>query len=97
MIVWPLFAEQRMNAVALTEDFKVAVWPKVDENRNGIVVKEEVARVVKLIMGGEEEGNEIRRRVQEFQDAAGKALDEDGSSSRMISSLAQELKYMSGI
>ncbi|XP_028794978.1 hydroquinone glucosyltransferase-like [Neltuma alba] len=94
MIVWPLFAEQRMNAVLLTEKFKVAVWPKFDENKHGIIVKEEVARVVKLIMEDDQEGNETRRRVQVFQDAATKALGEDGSSARAISNLAHELKYM---
>ncbi|KAI9078693.1 hypothetical protein K1719_027488 [Acacia pycnantha] len=96
MIAWPLFAEQRMNAVMLTEEFKVAVRPKVDKNKNyGIIVKEEVARIVKLIMGeGEKEGNEIRRRVQVIQDAAAKAISEDGSSAKTISSLAHELKYI---
>ena len=75
------------------------MWPKVDKNKNnGIIVKEEVASVAKLIMeGDDEEGNEIHRRVQVFQEAAVKALVEDGSSVRMISSLAHELKYMSGM
>ncbi|KAI9078696.1 hypothetical protein K1719_027507 [Acacia pycnantha] len=98
MIVWPLFAEQRMNVVMITEEFKVAVWLKVDKNKsNGIIVKEEVASIAKFIIeGDDDEGNEIGRRVQVFQDAAVKALVEDGSSARMISSLAHELKYMSG-
>ncbi|XP_028787284.1 hydroquinone glucosyltransferase-like [Neltuma alba] len=88
-IVWPLFAEQRMNAVMLTEQFKVAVRPKGDENKNGIVMREEVARVVKMLMEGDE-GRELQTKIQVFKDAAAKALSEDGSSTRTLSHLAQE-------
>ncbi|XP_028787318.1 UDP-glycosyltransferase 72B1 [Neltuma alba] len=88
MIVWPLFAEQKMNAVMLTEQFKVAVRPKGDENKNGTVMREEVARVVKILM--EDEGRELQRKIQVFKDAAAKALSEDGSSTRTVSILAQE-------
>ncbi|KAI9070998.1 hypothetical protein K1719_024100 [Acacia pycnantha] len=95
MMVWPLFAEQRMNAVMLTEQFKVAVRPKGDENNNGIVKREEVARVVKILMEGDE-GKELRRRIQVFKDAAAKAVSEDGSSIRTLSNLAQEWANLIG-
>ncbi|XP_028787263.1 hydroquinone glucosyltransferase-like [Neltuma alba] len=94
MIVWPLFAEQRMNAVMLTEQFKVAVRPKGDENKNGIVMREEAARVVKIVME-DDEGRELRRRIQVFKDSAAKALSEDGSCARTMSTLAQEWTNLS--
>ncbi|KAK4270516.1 hypothetical protein QN277_023545 [Acacia crassicarpa] len=92
MIVWPLFAEQRMNAVLITEELKIAVRPKENENKNhGIVEKEEVSRIVKSVMEGDE-GREIRTRIQVYKDAAAKAISEDGSSTKTLSCLSLEWK-----
>ncbi|XP_028787331.1 hydroquinone glucosyltransferase-like [Neltuma alba] len=79
MIMGPLFAEQRMNAVMLTEQFKVTIRPKVYENKNGIVRREEVARVVKILMEGDE-GRKLQTKIPVFKDAAAKALSEDVNS-----------------
>ncbi|KAK7277107.1 hypothetical protein RIF29_18257 [Crotalaria pallida] len=88
IIAWPLFAEQRMNAIVLTDVLKVAVMPKVDEE-TGIVKHEEIARVVKTIMEGDEIV-QIRKRINDLSDAAAVALSEHGSSTRALSSLAQK-------
>ncbi|KAK7247193.1 hypothetical protein RIF29_42070 [Crotalaria pallida] len=85
MIVWPLFAEQRMNAVTVTEVLKVAVKPKVDDE-SGIIKREEIVKVIKRIMEGDQ-GFEIRKRIKDLSDAAGAALREHGSSRRALSSL----------
>ncbi|AES74412.1 glycosyltransferase, putative [Medicago truncatula] len=45
-----------MNAALLSDGLKVAIRPKVNEN--GIVEREEIAKVVKNLMVGEE-GKEI--------------------------------------
>ncbi|KAI3852252.1 hypothetical protein MKX03_028404 [Papaver bracteatum] len=50
LIAWPLFAEQKMNAVMLTDDLKVALRPKV--NKNGIIECDEISRCVKSISYG---------------------------------------------
>ncbi|XXG82176.1 hypothetical protein AAC387_Pa10g0175 [Persea americana] len=89
MIAWPLFAEQKMNAVVLSEDLKVALRPR--EKENGLIGSEEIARVVKGLLEGEE-GKRLRSRMRELKDAASRALSEDGSSSRALSELASELK-----
>ncbi|XP_057743503.1 hydroquinone glucosyltransferase-like [Arachis stenosperma] len=86
VIAWPLFAEQRMNAVLLKDVLKVAVRPEANED--GIVKREEVARVVKGIMEENEEGLEMRKRIKELSDAAAAALSENGSSMKTLSSLA---------
>lgn len=87
MIVWPLFAEQRMNANILTDVLKVAVRPKVDEE-SGIVKREEVAGAVKRIMEGDE-SLEMHKRMKELSDGAAAALsDEHGSSRKALSDLA---------
>ncbi|KAK5783584.1 hypothetical protein PVK06_038093 [Gossypium arboreum] len=44
MIAWPLYAEQRMNAVLLTEGINVALRPTV--NQKGVVEREEIAKVI---------------------------------------------------
>ncbi|KAF7826159.1 hydroquinone glucosyltransferase-like [Senna tora] len=48
LVAWPLYAEQRMNAVMMTEEVRVALRPKASES--GIVEREEIARVVKDLM-----------------------------------------------
>ena len=72
-----MFAEQGMNVVLLNEGLKVALRPKINEN--GVVEREEIAKVIKGVMVGEE-GNEIRGRIEKLKDAAADALKEDGSS-----------------
>ncbi|KAF7844944.1 hydroquinone glucosyltransferase-like [Senna tora] len=91
MIAWPLFAEQRMNAALLNDQFKVALRPKVNEK--GIVEREEVSRVVKCLMEGDE-GKEMGRRVEMFKDAAIKALDKDGSSTEALENVVTKWKNL---
>ncbi|KAK3194652.1 hypothetical protein Dsin_025962 [Dipteronia sinensis] len=89
LIAWPLFAEQRTNAVVLTDDLKVALRPKDDEN--GVVEREEIVKVVKGLMGGEE-GDVIRDRMKLLKESAAKALSENGTSTKAISELVVKLK-----
>ncbi|KAL5792267.1 hypothetical protein ACOSP7_000861 [Xanthoceras sorbifolium] len=89
LIAWPLFAEQKMNALMLVEDLKVALRPKSSEN--GLVGREEIAKVVKGLMGGEA-GATIRDRMNMLKESAAKALSEDGSSTIAISELVLKLK-----
>ncbi|KAL6959208.1 hydroquinone glucosyltransferase, partial [Sarracenia purpurea var. burkii] len=89
MIAWPLYAEQKMNAVLLTEDLKVALRPKSGEN--GVVGREEIAAVVRGLMEGEE-GKRLRSRMSELKDGAARALSEDGESTWALAELAQKWK-----
>ncbi|KAL2336872.1 hypothetical protein Fmac_011318 [Flemingia macrophylla] len=81
MVTWPLFAEQRLNAVLLTEGVRVGLRPKFNEN--GLAEREDIAQVVQDVMVGEE-GNEIRSRIEKLKVAAADALKEDGSSTRAL-------------
>ncbi|PON70231.1 UDP-glucuronosyl/UDP-glucosyltransferase [Trema orientale] len=91
LIAWPLYAEQKVNAVMLVEGLNVALRPKVEEN--GVVPREEIAKVVKVLMDkGSEEGKRVRDNMKELKDAAAKALGKDGSSTRALSDLAFTLK-----
>lgn len=89
LIAWPLYAEQKMNAVMLTQDIKVALRPNVGEK--GLVEREEIASIVKCLMEGEE-GKKLRYRMKDLKDAANKALGENGSSANHISQLALKWK-----
>ncbi|KAG8391924.1 hypothetical protein BUALT_Bualt01G0237500 [Buddleja alternifolia] len=89
MIAWPLYAEQRMNAVMLHEDVRVAMRPKVGEN--GLVGRVEIANVVKGLMEGEE-GKGIRSRMRDLKDGAAKVLSENGSSTKSLDDLVAKWK-----
>jgi hydroquinone glucosyltransferase len=89
LIAWPLYAEQKMNAVMLTEDIKVAV--RVKANENGVVGREEILKVTKALMEGED-GKKLRSRMKELKDAAARVLSEDGSSTKALSELALKWK-----
>ncbi|KAM3302975.1 hydroquinone glucosyltransferase [Capsicum chacoense] len=89
LITWPLFADQRSNAVILTQDIKVALSLKVCDDE--IVARFKIAQVVKELMEGEE-GKRVRNRMKELKDAAIKVLDVDGSSTKTLDELASQFK-----
>jgi hydroquinone glucosyltransferase len=80
LIVWPLYAEQKMNAWMLTKDIKVALRPKASEN--GLIGREEIANAVRGLMEGEE-GKRVRNRMKDLKEAAARVLSEDGSLSEL--------------
>ncbi|PON70228.1 UDP-glucuronosyl/UDP-glucosyltransferase [Trema orientale] len=89
LIAWPLYAEQKMNAIMLTESTKVALRPEFGEN--GLVGRAEIARIVKSLMESDE-GKRLRDRMTYLKNAAAKALGEDGSSTKALSALASNFK-----
>ncbi|KAJ4828618.1 hypothetical protein Tsubulata_041751 [Turnera subulata] len=90
LIAWPLYAEQKMNAVMLTEDIKVALRPKA-RGKDGVIDREEIAHVVRSLMEGED-GKKVRNKMKDLKEAAAKALSEDGSSAKALSELAFKWK-----
>ncbi|XP_047181471.1 hydroquinone glucosyltransferase-like [Vigna umbellata] len=92
LIAWPLFAEQKMNAVLLSDDLKVALRVRVSEN--GIVEREEISRIIRKLMVGEE-GKEIIHRMKILKDAAVDAIKDEGSSTVTLTQLALKWKSLS--
>ncbi|XP_038875136.1 hydroquinone glucosyltransferase-like [Benincasa hispida] len=88
IISWPLYAEQRLNAIILTEEIKVALRPKMNEE-SGIIEKEEIAKVVKSLFESEE-GKKVREKMQELRVAGERVLGEGGSSSRTLLEVVQK-------
>ncbi|CAA3022049.1 hydroquinone glucosyltransferase-like [Olea europaea var. sylvestris] len=94
LIAWPLYAEQRMNTVMLTEDMKVALRPKF--NDNGLVTRFEIVKIVKTLMEGEE-GKEIQSRMRDLKDAAAKVLSDNGSSTKSLAEMVTKWKSESNV
>ncbi|XP_047152438.1 hydroquinone glucosyltransferase-like [Vigna umbellata] len=89
LVAWPLYAEQKMNAVLVTEGMKVAARVVIGEN--GLAERGEIARVVKMVLEGEE-GKKLLHRMKQLKEAAATALRDGGSSSTQISELALKWK-----
>uniref|UniRef100_A0A5B7AHB8 Putative hydroquinone glucosyltransferase n=1 Tax=Davidia involucrata TaxID=16924 RepID=A0A5B7AHB8_DAVIN len=89
LIAWPLYAEQKMNAVILTEDLKVALRPKLNEN--GLVGRAEIAQIVTCLMEGDQ-GKQLWNRMRDLKDAATMVVSENGSSTKSLTELARKWK-----
>lgn len=77
MLCLPLYAEQKMNKVCMTQDMGVAV--ELEGYRAGFVKAEEVEAKVRLVIEGED-GRQLRARVAARREEAEAALEEGGSS-----------------
>ncbi|KAK9079754.1 hypothetical protein SSX86_001427 [Deinandra increscens subsp. villosa] len=87
MIAWPLFAEQKMNSVLLTDGLGVAHRVKVDGN--GVVGRDEISKFVKSLIEGED-GRKMRSKMSELKGLGAMALSQDGSSTRSLLNVAQK-------
>ncbi|CAN0908778.1 Hydroquinone glucosyltransferase [Linum grandiflorum] len=87
VLAWPNHAEQRMNAVFLSKDAKVALRIDESSGKDGIVGRDEIAGYVKAVLDGEE-GKMMRRKVKELQAAANAAIGNDGSSTKSLDEVA---------
>ncbi|KAI4321579.1 hypothetical protein MLD38_034944 [Melastoma candidum] len=89
-IAWPLYAEQRMNAVMLKEELGVAVKVRAS-GEDPVFGREEIAQSVRLVMEGEE-GRVIRAKVGELMDSAAKASEPGGPSEVALASACMSWK-----
>ncbi|CAI0420165.1 unnamed protein product [Linum tenue] len=93
MVVWPLYAEQKLNAALLAEELQVAVRPGY--NNGGVVKREEIEEMVRRVMvAKEEEGKAMRERVMELKESGERALSRKlkGSSYSALAQVARELE-----
>jgi hydroquinone glucosyltransferase len=96
MIAWPLYAEQRMNAVVLEGSVGMAlrVRPRArDAGGDGVVVsRRKIADAVRELMEGQEKGRAVRRQAGDMQQAAAHAWAPEGSSRRTLEEVAATWK-----
>ncbi|RRT41239.1 hypothetical protein B296_00056395, partial [Ensete ventricosum] len=89
MIAWPLYAEQRMDAVMMADSLGVALRPKTAADGSGLVRRDEVAR--ELMEG--QAGRKAREKVGELKQPAAQAVAaKDGSSCNALAKVAQYWK-----
>ncbi|TXG50642.1 hypothetical protein EZV62_023166 [Acer yangbiense] len=86
LIAWPLYAEQKMNAVLLTDDLKVALRVQVDEN--GLVGRDDIAKYARGLIEGEE-GKLLKNNMKKLKDSAAIVLSQDGSSTKSLAEVAE--------
>ncbi|PQM36756.1 hydroquinone glucosyltransferase-like [Prunus yedoensis var. nudiflora] len=85
LIAWPLYAEQRINAVLLADDIKIA-W-RVKMNDKGIVEGQDIAKYARGLIEGDE-GRLLRNKMKELK----VALSQQGSSTKSLAEVAEILK-----
>ncbi|CAM0958121.1 unnamed protein product [Alopecurus aequalis] len=93
IVAWPLYAEQRTNAVVLEESVGVALrvrprQPDADGNAGVVVQRGEIADAVRELMEGAEKGRAVRRQAGDMQQAAARAWAPEGSSRRALQEVA---------
>ncbi|KAJ4794576.1 Glycosyltransferase [Rhynchospora pubera] len=93
IIAWPLFAEQKQNAVMLSEGAGIAL--RLEKREDGVVGKEEIARKVRALMEGED-GKRVRCKVAELKEAAAEGLKEGGAASQALAEVVALWKKGSG-
>uniref|UniRef100_A0A0A9A141 Uncharacterized protein n=1 Tax=Arundo donax TaxID=35708 RepID=A0A0A9A141_ARUDO len=84
MVAWPLFAEQRQNAVMLSEGVGAAI--RVPEVKG----REKIAAVVRELMAGEGKGAAVRAKVAELQKAAADGLREGGAAATALAEVVEK-------
>lgn len=90
MIVWPLYAEQKMNATVLAEHIGVATRLKLLAPQ-GVVGRDAITAMIRKIMV-DKEGEAIRAKVKMLKSCALKALSNGGSSYNALATVAKECK-----
>ncbi|CAM0946933.1 unnamed protein product [Alopecurus aequalis] len=90
MIAWPLYAEQRENAVMLHEESKVALRPKA-RGAHGLIHGEDIAEVVNDTMNGKE-GQAALKKVTELQETAMSGLAPSGISRETLAKVVTKWK-----
>jgi len=101
MITWPMFAEQFYNEKLLVDVLKIGVPVGAKENKfwtslgeDAAVGREEIVKVVVLLMGSSQESKEMRNRARKLSDAAKRTIEEGGHSYNNLTQLIDELKSL---
>ncbi|KAL2924263.1 Abscisate beta-glucosyltransferase [Bienertia sinuspersici] len=98
LITWPMFADQFYNEKLVTQVLKIGVevgnmvWKAWATDETEVVPKLKITSAITRVMGGGEEGEELRRKVKEFSVLAHKAVEEGGSSYKDIKALLHVLR-----
>lgn len=84
MVAWPLYAEQRQNAVLLSDGVGAALRVPESSKRREII-----ADTVREVMRGEGKGAAVRAKVAELQKAAAEGLRDGGAAAAALAEVVQ--------
>lgn len=90
IICWPIFAEQGLNKVLLTDTIMVGVAVKRCDD--GVVQAEEVETKIRWLMESEG-GRMLKDHMMAVKEKAEKAMAKDGSSTKAFIELLRDLKF----
>lgn len=91
ILAWPMMAEQPLNARFVAEEIKIGIMVETcNGSIKGFVKWEGLRKCVKELMEGET-GKKARKKVEEFGEAAMRAMEEGGSSRNELDNLLKEL------
>ncbi|KAK8913635.1 UDP-glycosyltransferase 73C3 [Platanthera zijinensis] len=97
MVTWPHFADQFLNSKLVVEVLGIGVGVGVKlpsfyqaTEEAAVVGRDEVERAVVSVMGGGEEGEEMRRRAKELGKKARMAMEKGGSSYENLTQLIDD-------
>ncbi|XP_031495249.2 UDP-glycosyltransferase 88B1-like [Nymphaea colorata] len=89
LIAWPLYAEQRMNAILLVQSSGLAVELREPGEYESVVKAELLERAIKRLMD-DEEGRRVREKMKRMKALARNATEEGGSSYLTLASLVEK-------
>ncbi|KAK6122152.1 hypothetical protein DH2020_044103 [Rehmannia glutinosa] len=93
MLTFPIFWDQVTNSKVIVEDWKIGL--RVKKEDEGLVTRDEVARLVLRIMDSEsEDGKERRRRAKEIREVCEVASAGGGSSKIDILAFIRDMFFM---
>ncbi|KAJ7546987.1 hypothetical protein O6H91_08G064200 [Diphasiastrum complanatum] len=92
LIAYPQFAEQKANCRMIVDQWKAGIQLQNDENER--LRKEEVEKIIKILMEGEE-GKQMKKNVRQVRDMARSSWKEGGSSYTNLQALVQKLFKLS--
>ena len=88
-MAFPQKTDQGTNGKLIEDVWKTGV--RVTANEEGIVEGEEIKRCLKVVMGGGERGEELRRNAGKWKDLAREAVKDGGSSDNNLKAFLDEL------
>lgn len=91
VITWPMFAEQSFNSMFLVKILGIGMQVCLD--MDNVAGEEDVRRAVTMLLA-EEEGKNMRRRVQELRTLAKIAVGKEGSSYTNLRCFVQEIQQL---
>ncbi|RVW67063.1 Crocetin glucosyltransferase, chloroplastic [Vitis vinifera] len=89
VVAFPQKTDQGTNGKLIEDVWKTGV--RVTANEEGIVEGEEIKRCLKVVMGGGERGEELRRNAGKWKDLAREAVKDGGSSDNNLKAFLDEL------